>query len=612
VRFSHAAHSDETRFIRIANAGFICLACFTLPLQDADARVPNERAARMTAQVVAIEGADSTGNVVMAGTGLIDAPDSIVTLCRNTLGLQIRVRKDSRLLDATPLHRDVLRNLCIYAVPGLGGIRSELATKPAAVGARVYAVSNGLNLGIALSEGVLAAYTAEGESQFTAPVAIGSEGGALFDGEGRLIGLIGHRRPDGQNISFAFPASWIAEVPARSAEQQALARWMDKSRQLHQENKLAELAAHAHARTKALPDDVSAWGWLAYAEQAQGNLEPAKTAYRKLLELEPRNAVSLVALSAIQLAQNQAVEARRLALEATARFPGEASAWFILARAERAGGNLAAARPAIEEARRLNPIDKTIQFHAADIALAQGDFSGAISILRGTIQLDRMDAEPWLALSHAYYARHDLIRSLDAAEKAIELGPENGRSWQAYARALAHAGRYKDALKAARHGLSLASPGDEWLWEVIGAIHMKLEMYPEAVDAYRNALRLAPQRPQLGIDLVTALKDNGDHQESIALAKSLLEKHPENALLWRQVGFNHMLLRQSGEATVALERSAALDAKQPRVWRALIEAYQIAGRQQDVRKAYEKLLLIDRDAATEAYRARLLPYGTVQ
>jgi DNA-binding SARP family transcriptional activator len=48
--------------------------------------------------------------------------------------------------------------------------------------------------------------------------------------------------------------------------------------------------------------------------------------------------------------------------------------------------------------------------------------------------------------------------------------------------------------------------------------------------------------------------------------------------------------------------------KQPKVWHALLESYHAAGRPEDVRRVYSRLLELDRVHAEQAYRDYLLPY----
>ena len=51
----------------------------------------------------------------------------------------------------------------------------------------------------------------------TAPISPGSSGGPLFDAYGRLVGIMTFQHRSGQNLNFAVPADWIANIRSRSA-----------------------------------------------------------------------------------------------------------------------------------------------------------------------------------------------------------------------------------------------------------------------------------------------------------------------------------------------------------------------------------------------------------
>ena len=64
-----------------------------------------------------------------------------------------------------------------------------------------------------ISEGVVAGirhFPAGDYIQFSAPISPGSEGGALVDEQGRLVGVIDYRRRDGQNENYQYDTLWEA------------------------------------------------------------------------------------------------------------------------------------------------------------------------------------------------------------------------------------------------------------------------------------------------------------------------------------------------------------------------------------------------------------------
>jgi len=118
-------------------------------------------------------------------------------------------------------HETASANLCLIEVDGAPSQAMAIKWQAPAAGSRVFAVSNALGLGVGISEGVVSGvrHFPNGDYiQFTAPISPGSEGGALVDDDGQLLGIVDYRRRDGQNVNFASLAEWIDQIEKRSAE----------------------------------------------------------------------------------------------------------------------------------------------------------------------------------------------------------------------------------------------------------------------------------------------------------------------------------------------------------------------------------------------------------
>ncbi len=80
------------------------------------------------------------------------------------------------------------------------------------IGEKIYAISNPQTLQFVLSDGIINQFT-NNYIQFSAPVSQGSSGGALFNTQGKLLGIITSLLDpsEAQNINFALPNSFYAE-----------------------------------------------------------------------------------------------------------------------------------------------------------------------------------------------------------------------------------------------------------------------------------------------------------------------------------------------------------------------------------------------------------------
>ncbi len=82
-------------------------------------------------------------------------------------------------------------------------------------GDNVVAIGSPLGIKNTVSTGVLSAHVKEGSNeilQFTAAISPGSSGGALFDDEGKVIGITYASYYEGQNLNLAIPIESVEEV----------------------------------------------------------------------------------------------------------------------------------------------------------------------------------------------------------------------------------------------------------------------------------------------------------------------------------------------------------------------------------------------------------------
>lgn len=203
----------------------------SLAAAPAHALTPEELFARISPSVWFVYGADASDRRLTQGSGVVIGPQRMITNChvlRNSA--TIFVRKDNVLYIAKVEHRDTKRDLCQLQIANFTAPAVRLGTsKELKVGQKVYALGNPKGLEVTLSDGLVSALRGpdgvEPIIQTTAPMSPGSSGGGLFDDDARLVGITTLQRPDGQNLNFALPVEWVAEIPERIklAEEEAAA-----------------------------------------------------------------------------------------------------------------------------------------------------------------------------------------------------------------------------------------------------------------------------------------------------------------------------------------------------------------------------------------------------
>lgn len=163
-----------------------------------------------------------------SGSAVVIGPGRLITNCHVLARAHgIQVRKGNISMSAGLEYADAERDLCQLNVKDftappvlIGSIRALR------VGQRVYAIGNPRGLELSMSEGIVSSLRGLTDDtpplvQTTAAMSKGSSGGGLFDSEGRLIGITSFVLRDSQNLNFAIPIDWVAEVPERARAQLA-------------------------------------------------------------------------------------------------------------------------------------------------------------------------------------------------------------------------------------------------------------------------------------------------------------------------------------------------------------------------------------------------------
>ncbi len=203
----------------VASASWACAAA----VAQAQPLAPDALFEKVSPSVWVVQTSDAQGRRVAGGSAVVVAPGRLVTNCHVLeRAVGIVVRRDSLSFPARREYSDPDRDLCQLQADGVTAPAVEFAdTRRLRVGAKVYAVGNPRGLEATLSDGLISGLRRTDKDelelvQTTAPISPGSSGGGLFDAEGRLVGITTAGFRDSQNLNFAVPAHWIAELPARS------------------------------------------------------------------------------------------------------------------------------------------------------------------------------------------------------------------------------------------------------------------------------------------------------------------------------------------------------------------------------------------------------------
>ena len=165
---------------------------------------------------------DVSGRAVGLGSGVVTGIGTVITNCHvATAGGSLTVKVGADQFSASVEVADEEYDLCRLSVMGLTAPAVTIGTAESLkTGQKVYAIGSPQGLELTISDGIVSGMRNLPQGrviQTTAPISPGSSGGPLFDAYGRLVGIMTFQHRSGQNLNFAVPADWIADMRSRSA-----------------------------------------------------------------------------------------------------------------------------------------------------------------------------------------------------------------------------------------------------------------------------------------------------------------------------------------------------------------------------------------------------------
>jgi hypothetical protein len=198
----------------------LAFALWLLLTTIAAASSPQEVARRLFPNTVLLVMSDSGGRPLSLGSGFILKAGIVVTNFHVIEGAASGIAK--RLGDLSNhrivgvVAKDSFRDLAILAVDGSmdGGVDLSQRQIPE-IGETVYAIGNPGGLEGTFSSGMVSALRELNGLkllQITAPISPGSSGGPIANEDGEVIGVAVATFKGGQNLNFAIPVDYVAEL----------------------------------------------------------------------------------------------------------------------------------------------------------------------------------------------------------------------------------------------------------------------------------------------------------------------------------------------------------------------------------------------------------------
>ncbi len=165
----------------------------------------------------------------------------------------------------------------------------------------------------------------------------------------------------------------------------------------------------------------------------------------------------------------------------------------------------------------------------------------------------RSQAE-WSKRAKVLFDMEDWQGLLDWCLKRTKSEPENADAWLYLGVAYSCLNRYNDAIEAFRQVVRI-DPEHATSWYNLGDAYFFLKRYNDAIDAYRQAVRINPEYARTWYMLGGAYYSLDRYEDALEAFRESVRIDPEDARAWFMLGGTYFY---SGNRTAALEAEQKL------------------------------------------------------
>ncbi|WP_306207386.1 tetratricopeptide repeat protein [Actinoplanes sp. RD1] len=176
------------------------------------------------------------------------------------------------------------------------------------------------------------------------------------------------------------------------------------------------------------------------------------------------------------------------------------------------------------------------------------DPAAAAQHLEPILAADPRSATGWILLARIRLALDEVDKALDAANRAIELAPEDPRPLAIASRAFTLQGRHEDAVTMAYRAVIVEPRNPLWHDRVAWALLAADRQYADAEQAARTAVGLEPNEAHYYFTHGVTLNALGHTDQARQALLVSLQLEPENPVA------QHRLALLNGEAAPAPEK----------------------------------------------------------
>ena len=337
-----------------------------------------------------------------------------------------------------------------------------------------------------------------------------------------------------------------------------------------------------------LDPSSSAYSSLASLHQVKGSSEDAEAAFRRAVELDPKNPTVHMALSQFLWMSRRPAEAEKALQTALSLDPKNPPAHRAMASLLISSNRAAEAEPHLKALGESDTSSsQSLKLSLADYYVAMNRHQDALRVLEEIAKSQGAYSAARTRTALLDYATKGSTEGNKVIDDVLAKDPKNVPALLTKARFLMTENKLEEAEKRARAAVT-ADPGSLQAHFLLGTLYRLQGKNEEAARSFGEALKINPRATAAQVQLSQLSLAAGERDRALQLAQDAARRAPRDAIA-RLTLFNSLLA--NGELVAAERELAPLAASFPRNSSVLVATGQLAlakGDRQAARAAFEK------------------------
>ncbi len=383
----------------------------------------------------------------------------------------------------------------------------------------------------------------------------------------------------------------IKGKPASPSPQQKALVLLAQGIQLTRKNQWTQALKAFRQAVQLDPSLAEAYRNLGISLVKLKRLTEAEEAFRQYLRLRPGDIEGYIQLALTQYNAGHSGGARDTLHYLLKKHPQHLPARLLLISWEIKDKDWASAEEEIKQGLAHTPNSIPLLSQLAGVYAQQKKEKEFRQVLEKMAELKA--PIPGVYFQLGYFAHTD--KKYDLAERyyrrAVQLNPRFAEAWDNLARVLQAQKKWKEASEAGRRYLQLAPPSQKaQAHHILGVSLFNLGKIKEAEEELRKAYTLAPQDPQIALNLgVTYLRLNQLKSAEPIFQQLLKSPHPPESV-YSSLAYIYQQTQQMDKAIQMYQEALSKNPKDLNLREGLARAYWQANRLKEAIQEYQNLL----------------------